>query len=90
MWLLNMILGKSGFGTIILALVVLQVITSIVASGFVSVLLYRVSRLTVTDIETARSMTGLFCCTVFLLAQLPEGELQYSRNQSRHFLESQS
>ena len=58
MWLLNMILGKSGFGTIILALVVLQVITSIVASGFVSVLLYRVSRLTVTDIETARSMTG--------------------------------
>jgi len=58
MWLLNMILGKAGFGTIILALVILQVVTSIVASGFVSVLLYRVSRLNVTDIEIARSMTG--------------------------------
>ena len=60
-WLLNSTLGKAGFGTIILAITVLEVVTAILASGFVSVILFRVSRLSDDSLggpEAIRSMIG--------------------------------
>lgn len=73
LWLLNVVLGKEGFGNIILALVVLDTITSVVSSGFVSVVLYRVSRLGgLADGQTylGRSMLGTVLVYGSLLSSL--------------------